>query len=180
MSSGGHKTSAIPRPKDASPKDTSNKDNSRGSTSVLERRDDTLLGDFTRPIDQSKRLVRGRGKRGIIALIAAVITAALMAALFVLPVKAWLRQQDDIDRKQSEIAALDQANADLDNEVNRLDTPAGIEEAAREEIGYVRRGEIRITMLDSPEAPMTLPSGWPYEALSQVLAVRQAAVTATP
>ena len=183
MSSGGHKTSAIPRPKDAArdaTNDASTKGASRGSTAVLDRRDDTLLGDFTRPIDQSKRLVRGRGKRSIIALIAAVITAALIAALFVLPVKAWLRQQDDIDRKQSEIAALDQANADLDDEVNRLDTPAGIEEAAREEIGYVRRGEIRITMLDSPEAPMTLPSGWPYDALSQVLIVRQAAVTATP
>ncbi len=174
MSSGGHKTSAIPRPNDAT------KDASRSSTAVLERRDDTLLGDFTRPIDQSKRLVRGRGKRSVIALIAAVITAALIAALFVLPVKAWLRQQDDIDRKQTEIAALDQANAELTDEVNRLDTPAGVEEAAREEIGYVRRGEIRITVLDSPAAPLTLPSGWPYDALAQVLKVRQDAVTTTP
>ncbi len=174
MSSGGHKTSAIPRPKDAT------KDATRGNTAVLDRRDDTLLGDFTRPIDQSKRLVRGRGKRSVIALIAAVITAALIAALFVLPVEAWLRQQDDIERKQSEIAALDQANAELNDEVNRLETPAGIEEAAREEIGYVRRGEIRITVLDSPEAPLTLPSGWPYDALAQVLKVRQDAVTTTP
>lgn len=174
MSSGGHKTSAIPRPKDAT------KDATRGTTAVLDRRDDTLLGDFTRPIDHSKRLVRGRGKRGVIALIAAVITAALIAALFVLPVEAWLRQQDDIERKQSEIAALDQANAELSDEVNRLETPAGIEEAAREEIGYVRRGEIRITVLDSPEAPLTLPSGWPYDALAQVLKVRQDAVTTTP
>ena len=178
MSSGGHKTSAIPRPKDAT-KDAT-RASGRGTTAVLERRDDTLLGDFTRPIDQSKRLVRGRGKRSVIALIAAVITAALGAALFVLPVKAWLRQQDDIERKQSEVAALDQANAELTDAVNRLDTPAGIEEAAREEIGYVRRGEIRITVLDSPEASLTLPSGWPYDALSQVLTVRQAAVTAAP
>ena len=170
MSSGGHKTSAIPRPKDAT----------RGTTAVIERRDDTLLSDFTRPIDANKRLVRGRGKRTIIALIAAVITAALGAALFVLPVKAWLRQQDDIDRKQAEIAALDQANAELADEVSQLDTPAGVEEAAREEIGYVERGEIRITMLPPPQAPLTLPSGWPYDTLTQMLTLRQAAVTATP
>jgi cell division protein FtsL len=178
MSSGGHKTSAIPRPKDAMRDAT--RESGRGTTAVLERRDDTVLSDFTRPIDVSKRLVRGRGKRTVIALIAAVITAALGAALFVLPVKAWLRQQNDIDRKQAEIAALDQANSRLADEVSQLDTPAGIEEAAREEIGYVQRGEIRITMLPSPQAPLTLPSGWPYDTLAQMLTVRQAAVTAAP
>ncbi len=178
MSSGGHKTSAIPRPKDATRDAT--RESGRGTTAVLERRDDTLLSDFTRPIDVNKRLVRGRGKRTIITLIAAVITAALVAALFVLPVKAWLRQRDDIDRKKSEIAALDQANAELADEVSHLDTPEGIEEAARQEIGYVQRGEIRITMLPPPNAPLTLPSGWPYDTLSQMLKVRQAAVTTVP
>ena len=59
--------------------------------------------------------------------------AFIVAALFVLPVKAWLRQRDDIDRKQSEIAALDQANAELADEVSHLDTPEGIEEAARQD-----------------------------------------------
>ena len=168
MSAGGHKTSAIPRPADAS----------RASTRPTERRDDTLLGDFTRPIDQSKRLVRGRGKRGVIALVAAVITAALGAALFVLPVKAWLRQQDDIDRKQRELAALEQANAELSDEVNQLNTPAGIEEAAREEIGYVRQGEIRLTVLESPNAPLTMPAGWPYDAVAGIVGVRSAEAVA--
>lgn len=160
MSTGGHKTSAIPRPADAS----------RAATRPVARRDDTLLSDFTRPIDQSKRLVRGRGKRSIIALVAAVITAALVAALFVLPVKAWLRQQDDISAKQVELAALEQANAQLESEVNKLNTPEGIEEAAREEIGFVRRGEIRLTVLPSPAAPITMPSGWPYDTLAKVIA----------
>lgn len=168
MSAGGHKTSAIPRPADAS----------RAATRPTERRDDTMLSDFTRPIDQSKRLVRGRGKRGVIALVAAVITAALVAALFVLPVKAWLRQQDDIDRKSRELAALEQANAELADEVNHLNTPAGIEEAAREEIGYVRQGEIRLTVLESPNAPVTMPGGWPYDAVAGMVGVRQAEVAA--
>jgi cell division protein FtsL len=174
MSSGGHKTSAIPRPKDAT----------RGTTATLDRvgtdrADDTLLSDFTRPIPQEKQLVKGRGKRGIIALAALVITAALVAALFVLPVKAWLRQQDDIDQKQAELAALDQANADLADEVSKLNTPEGIEEAAREEIGYVQRGEIRLTVLPAPDAPITMPSGWPYDTLGQIIAVRQQTSQAT-
>ncbi|MDO9174003.1 MAG: septum formation initiator family protein [Actinomycetota bacterium] len=164
MSAGGHKTSAIPRPKDPT----------RAATRATERPDDTKFADFTRPIAREKQLVRGRAKRGVIALAATVITAALVAALFVLPVKAWLRQQDDIDRKQKELAALEQANAELTNEVSRLQTPEGIEEAAREEIGYVQRGEIRLTVLPAPPAPVTMPSGWPYDVVAQIVSVRTA------
>ena len=168
MSSGGHKTSAITRPKDAA----------TSRTRPVDRPDDTQNGnrfaDFTRPIALEKQLVKGRAKRGVIALAATVITAALVAALFVLPVKAWLRQRDDIAVKDKELSALDQANAELSDEVSRLQTPEGIEEAAREEIGYVQRGEIRLTMLPAPPAPITMPSGWPYDAVAQIVAVRQA------
>jgi cell division protein FtsB len=176
MSSGGHKTSAIPRP----PLDR--RDPTRGSTRTLERepsgkdaRDatDSILSDFTRPIAREKQLVKGRGKRTLITVAAAVITAALIVALFVLPVKAFLRQRTDIARKERELAALDQANAELTAQVNRLNTPEGVEEAAREEIGYVRRGEIRLTVLPAPAAPVVLPSGWPYDAIAAVVAVRQ-------
>ena len=166
MSSGGHKTSAIPRPKDAT----------QAATRAIDRSDDTrgTLSDFTRPIAREKQLVKGRAKRGVIAIGAMVITAALVAALFVLPVKAWLRQRDDIAVKEKELSALDQANAQLSDEVGRLQTPEGIEEAAREEFGYVQRGEIRLTMLPAPPAPITMPSGWPYDTVAQIVAVRTA------
>jgi len=167
MSSGSHKTSAIPRPKDAT----------QATTRATERPDMTHAGtfsDFTRPIAREKQLVKGRAKRGIIALGAMVITAALVAALFVLPVKAWLRQRDDIAVMDKELSALDQANAELTDEVSRLQTPEGIEEAAREEIGYVQRGEIRLTMLPAPPAPITMPSGWPYDTVAKIVAVRTA------
>jgi cell division protein FtsB len=174
MSSGGHKTSAIPRP----PLDR--RDPTRGSTRTLERESrnatDSILSDLTSPIAREKQLVKGRGKRTLITVAAAVITAALIVALFVLPVKAYLRQRADIDRKQRELTALDQANAELTAQVNQLNTPEGVEEAAREEIGYVRRGEIRLTVLPSPAAPLTIPSGWPYDAISSILAVRQQGV----
>ena len=76
--------------------------------------------------------------------------------------------------KAKELAALDKANAALSDDVGRLQTPEGIEEAAREEIGYVQRGEIRLTMLPAPPAPITMPSGWPYDAIAQIVAVRTA------
>ena len=170
MSSGGHKTSAIPRP--ALDRRDATRDGTRDVT-----RAEAILSDYTSPIAREKQLVKGHGKRMLVTIGAAVITAALVVALFVLPVKAYLRQRSDIARKQRELAALDQANAELTAQVNRLNTPEGVEEAAREEIGYVRRGEIRLTVLPSPAAPVAMPSGWPYDAIAAVVAVHQPAVS---
>lgn len=198
MSSGGHKTSAIPRPKVANRTRTHGQPKGKPKASsqpkasgkpkassqpkgkapqAAEGRDDSRFADFTRPIPVERQLVRGGGKRRIIAVGAAVITAAFVAALFVLPVQAWLRQQDDLDRKDEQLAAIRDANAELANEVLVLQTPDGIEQAAREEIGYVQQGEIRYTMLPAPPAPMTLPGGWPYNTITQIVAVRSAAST---
>lgn len=181
MSSGGHKTSAIPRPKAVSrtrthtAKPTGRPPSANKKPRSTERRDDSRFADFTRPIAVEKQLVRGGGKRRVIAIGAAVITAAFVAALFVLPVQAWLRQQEDLDRKDNQLAALQGANAELANEVNQLQTPEGIEQAAREEIGYVQTREIRYTVLPVPEAPLALPGGWPYDTIRQIVAVQSAA-----
>ena len=76
-------------------------------------------------------------KMGLLAVGAVTVFGALAAATFWLPYGTLTRQDDDIARKEQELAALEQANAGLANEVDRLKTPEGIEEAAREEIGYV-------------------------------------------
>lgn len=130
--------------------------------------------DLTKAIPVERRLVEGRRKRWLIYGGGATLFVAFAAVLFVLPVQAWFRQQDDISRKQEELAALERANAELNEEVAKLNTPEGIEEAAREEIGYVRRGEIQLTVLPLPAAPTALPSGWPFDAASQILTLRGA------
>jgi cell division protein FtsB len=106
------------------------------------------------------------------SLVAVVIAAALGASLFVLPIKSWRQQRTDLARKQNELAVLSNANAQLAADVNRLQTPDGIKEAARQEVGYVGVGEQRISVLSTPEAPLTLPTGWPYDAIAQIIAVR--------
>ena len=155
MSSGGHRTSTIPRPVGAS----------RAITSPTPRS----------PSPSTFRVSR----RGLSWLVGAVIVGAVIASLFVLPVKTWFRQQHQIEQKQTELAALSQANAALTNEIGRLNTPAGVESAAREELGFVRRGEIRISMLPTPAAPLTMPSGWPYDTFSRIIAMRQQAPAPT-
>ena len=124
---------------------------------------DTLLAFW------EKRVVQGRGKRLMVAGAAALIAGSLAAALFVLPVKAWMRQRVEIERKQEQLAVINAANAQLITDVNKLQTDDGIKEAARQNIGYVERGEVRISILPEPAAPLTLPTGWPYDAVAQIV-----------
>ena len=160
--SDGHRTTSIQRPRSS-------------ARALLEREVDvSRFAEFTRPIAKEKQLVKGRGKRLVFALIAVVIAAALIASLFVLPVKSWLQQRDDLNKKQNELAVLGDANAQLAADVNRLQTPDGVKEAARQEVGYVGIGEQRISVLSTPDAPLTLPTGWPYDAIAQIIAVRSA------
>jgi cell division protein FtsB len=161
--SDGHKTTAIQRPQGAV--------RTRPDSGV----DSSRFSEFTRPIAKDKQLVKGRGKRTLFALVGAVIATALIASLFVLPVKSWLQQRDDLVRKQNELDQLSTANAQLAEDVNRLQTPDGIKEAARREIGYAVPGEKRVTVLPIPDAPLSLPTGWPYDVVTQIVAVRAAA-----
>ena len=125
-----------------------------------------------RPIPRSKQLARGRWKRLAVAAGATLIGAAIVAALFVLPVKAWFTQGDESVAKRHELDVINAQAAQLESEINRLNTDDGTREAARREIGYSVRGEQRVTVVPAPPAPLTLPNGWPYDAISQIIAVR--------
>ncbi|MCU1504968.1 MAG: hypothetical protein JWM12_4322 [Ilumatobacteraceae bacterium] len=164
--SDGHRTSSIQRP--------------RSATRAVPRpdADGTRFSDLTRPIARDKQLVKGSGYRLLIGVVAVVVAGALMAALFVLPVKSWYRQRDDLAERQRQLAVLDAANVQLAQEVGYLQTPDGIKEAAREEVGFGGATEKRVTVLPAPNAPLTLPVGWPYDGVTQIIAVRAAEATA--
>jgi cell division protein FtsB len=162
--SGSHKTSAIPRAgRAAAPvrRHRSRRD-----------RDRTLLDDLTRPIEPEHRLVTGRSNRWLLGLLTIGVVGALLAALFVLPVQAWMRQQDEIAVKEQELEVLTEANRELSADVQHLETVEGAREAAREQLGVVDRGEERISVMPPGSAPLPLPTGWPYDAITQIVAVR--------
>ncbi|MCU1366092.1 MAG: hypothetical protein JWL72_1747 [Ilumatobacteraceae bacterium] len=133
-----------------------------------------MLDDFTTPIPRDKQIMRrGRG-RLIVGAIGTLIALAIGAALFVLPVKSWMRQRDDLNVRTAELQTLDQANTQLQTEVDRLQTDEGVREAARTEIDYVPDGAQRTTALPTPAASTALPAGWPYNLVSAIIAIRQA------
>jgi cell division protein FtsB len=168
--SNGHRTSAIARPPRVEPR--------RGRAD-----DHTRVGDLTRPIPADRQLVTRRVNRWLLATVGFAVVGALLAALFVLPVQAWRRQKGQIDTKRSELEVLTQTNGPLQVEVSRLGTLEGAREAARDELSMVERGEERISVMsEAGDGPLPLPSGWPYDAVIQIVNVRltpPAATTAT-
>ncbi len=173
MSAGGHKTSAISRPRAV--RRVRPADERAEEAAGREHR---LLDDLTSPIGVERRLVRRRTNRWLLALASLAVVGALGAALFVLPVKAWLRQEDELTQKRQQLGVITDANEDLTAEVGRLDTPVGAAEAARDELGVVDEGEERISVLPGGAAPLALPAGWPYDTVTQILAARTAIAAA--
>jgi cell division protein FtsB len=168
---GSHKTSAIARPRSV---------RAPRRRSPRPRRDRTLLEDLTRPVEAEHRLVTSTSNRWVLGLLGVAIVGALLAALFVLPVQAWMRQQDEIAVKEQELDVLADANAQLAADVQQLETVEGAREAAREELGVIDRGEKRISIMPSAAGALPLPAGWPYDAVSQIVAVRLAPPTTLP
>lgn len=157
--SSGNKTTSIPRPTSASSRSPSRTRSVRRT-------------DVTRPVPADARLVQPGRPRLVLGVVAVLIVVALAGALFVLPVKAWMNQRADLAERQAELAALQEATAQLEADIARLQTPEGIEDAARDELGYVELGERRIAVVDVPNGSVTLPPGWPYSLVQQIVAVR--------
>ena len=132
------------------------------------------LGDFTRPIAKAQRIAPNRRPAIFLGLLALLIVGAIATALFGLPVRTWFEQEDGLRQLDAELAELQSVNADLQREVDRLQTDAGLTEAAREELGYIEPTEGRLTMRALPDLPTNLPNGWPYRIVEQIIAVRGA------
>jgi len=141
-----------------------------------------LLKDFTTPIPRAKQIIPGGHGRLIAGIFATLIAIAIGAALFVLPVKSWMKQRDTLATRTAELETLDAANSQLQGQVDRLKTPDGVREAAREEIDYVPAGEQRVTVLPVGPASTALPDGWPYNLVTSIIALRtaEAAAAAAP
>lgn len=138
----------------------------------------TLRSELTSAIPRDKRLVTGRWRRLIGALGLVAVLAALFFVLFVSPVRTWLRQRDDIAQRQHELDVVRTANAALEVELARLRSAEGQAAVVREELGYVARGEEQWNMTLSPGVSLTLPSGWPYDHVRQILRFRGVATPA--
>jgi len=138
------------------------------------------LGDLTRPIPIDKQVSR-RPKVALFAgLFALIVIATIAAAVFILPIQTWMDQDDDLVQRQAQLDELREVNSELAAEVARLETPGGIRDAAKEEIGFVEPNEERFSLLPLPPLPNELPAGWPYDVVTQILDARRTGPAPVP
>ena len=108
----------------------------------------------------------------MIAAVSLVVVGTAITSVIVLPLQSYLGQGDEVARLETELERMTAINDDLQAEVNRLRTDAGIEEAARDQLGYVSDGDERETILPFPDLPSDLPNGWPYGVIDAVMSFR--------
>jgi cell division protein FtsB len=130
------------------------------------------LGDLTRPIALDRRLTRRRRTTVVLAAVTLAVLSAFAATLFVLPIQTFRAQGQTLETRQRQLAQLVEVNEQLEAEVRRLRTNAGIKEAARAELGFFEAGEETVTVLPTTELPTNLPAGWPYSLYRSVIALR--------
>lgn len=169
--SSGSKTSSIPRA-------PARKKASTGSRRSRRRGDKVQLADLTRPIRRSDRLIPRVIGRFVLVVGVTLVLVSFANSFVLLPTKSWLGQKDEISDRRKELAVIQRANDQLQVEIDQLQTPRGIEQAARSELGYVMEGEKRQVLVGSAEAPLELPTGWPYDLVTQIQTVKTVAAEA--
>ncbi len=102
------------------------------------------------------------------------MVAALVAALFVLPVRAWLGQRRALAETEEQLDLLWRENKRLEVVYDELQTDAVVEQQAREQFGLIKPGELPLSVLPAPPA-VALPAGWPYDQIQRILFMRTAA-----
>lgn len=107
----------------------------------------------------------------MLAVGAVLVVVSFGNSFLWLPAKSWIGQRSEVTDRRAELDALRQASDELQQEIDRLQTPSGIEDAARSELGYVMAGEKRKVLVGSSTAPTDLPPGWPYDLVTRIVSV---------
>src|SRR5262245_59638972 len=132
--------------------------------------------DATEPVSRDDTPPFGRRRRGRFAIggVAVLVVGALVAALFVLPVKAWLGQRRALAEAEEQLDVIWKENKRLEVVYDELQTDEVIEQQAREQFGLIKPGEQALSVLPAPAAT-GLPTGWPYDQVQAILWIRIAA-----
>ena len=165
----GNKTSSIPRTPGRVKKTTKGAKKGAGKTARAKL---SAVSDLTRPTPRSERIVPKVLGRVALLIGFLVVVFSFGNSFLVLPLTSWFGQRTEIDSRQSELDTIKKATDELQTEVDRLNTPEGIQDAARDELGFVVAGEARQQIVGDAAAPIELPTGWPYDLVTQIISVK--------
>jgi cell division protein FtsB len=97
--------------------------------------------------------------RGVIRLLVGALVLGGILFLFVLPGRTWLGQERSTATAQRQLIALTQENATLRREAAQLQSPAYIEQLARQDYDMVLPGQQLYSIL--PPTPTTTTTTLP-------------------
>lgn len=110
-----------------------------------------------------------RARRRLVGAVTASVVAIAVLFLAGLPVKTYLQQRNDTRRAEAALAEVQEERQRIARETSRLETPAAIEERAREELGFQRPDEETYNVLPVPSEPLGLPDAWPFTGVERAL-----------
>ncbi len=122
--------------------------------------------------DPSARVSRKSLSRFAIIPLGTLFIGAVLVALSFLPLRTWNKQRTLVAQRTAQLAAYEDINASLQEEVDNLKTPEGTKAAVRSQLGYLSPSEKRVPLLDSPSASIALPDRWPYSLVSNILKIK--------
>ena len=122
--------------------------------------------------DPSARVSRKSRSRFAIVPLGTLFIGAVLVALSFIPLRTWNKQRTLVAQRTAQLAAYEDINASLQEEVDNLKTPQGAKEAVRSQLGYLSPSEKRVPLLDSPSASIKLPDRWPYSLVSNILKIK--------
>ena len=120
----------------------------------------------------STRVSRKRRSRFALVPLGTLVVGAILTALLFLPLRTWNKQRTLVAQRSAQLAAYEDINASLQEEVDNLKTPQGAAEAVRSQLGYLSPSEKRVPLLDSPLASAKLPDRWPYSLVNNILKIK--------
>lgn len=130
------------------------------------------MTETDRDSDTGTKLVRSRRLRIASMPVGMIMLFALVASLFVFPVRTWLHQRNLLAERRAEYAAYEDIVENLQDQVNYLQSPAGLRDAIRTQLGYLAPDEKRVPLMEAPELSATFPERWPYTIVSTMMLVR--------
>ena len=104
------------------------------------------------PLPEPVPVPKIRKKKPLLLLFAFLILYFLV--LFSVQFVRYFQMTHEVKVLSREIAAIEEENASLMNEIERLDNPEYLEELARERLGMMRRGELLFYIQESSKEPI--------------------------
>lgn len=109
-------------------------------------------------------------RRGRFLRLGLAVAVIAVLGVLVMPGRLWFGQRTDIADASAQLRELKAENKELDQRVERLESPDIIEHEAREGFGYVHVGDEAYTVPPAPPMEVELPDVWPFDLLQEPLA----------